>query len=224
MRFLQGVFIALSCLALVIGASGQENPHAINVDEFGSVSCGDFLSRMDYLLSELNKNPKDVGYVLISEDGRNPAGFIKFATANLHNHAFDRSRIKIFLTRSEKKGIDGSLWRVPPGADAPEFSPLHLPTPDPNKAFKYGSTFAENVCPSFSPDLFAEFIRNNPGSKARIVIAAPTVYERLQAKNNALEILEKVKLPRNQIGFYFIHRRSQNYISIEYWYLPPKRR
>lgn len=199
----------------------QDKPRAILVDEFETISCGDLLSRTDHFIVELQQNPQDTGYALIYKGGRNPDGFIKFISASLLVRRFDRERIKVILAESKIDGVNGSFWRVPPEAEPPDFDAAVASEPDVTKPFLYGRNYSDNACPSFSPDLFSKMILSNPGSKARIVVSAPTVQWRLQTAKAEIAELEPYIL-RNRITVYYVHRPRQQYSTTEYWFIPGK--
>ena len=216
--------IAILLLAFGVEANTQELPKAVLVDEFGAVSCEDLLSRQDYFLSELSKHPEDKGFAIVYADGRNPKGFVKFLTASLFMRQFDRNRMRIVLAQGKGDETNGRFWRMPTSAEIPSNDQIPENQFDLTKPFLYGQGFSENVCPSFSPDLFAELILNNPGSRARLVIAGPTSFWRQSTADEELETFERyTKLPKSRIEFYFVHG-TPPYTSTEYWYLPPKKR
>lgn len=215
--------IAILLLAFGVGANAQEPPKAILVDEFDSISCEDLLGRQDYFLSELSKNPQDNGYAIIYDSGRNPKGFVKFLNASLYTRRFDRSRIQVILSKGSDKYTNGRFWRAPPGADLPKFDEIATSLPDLSKPFLFGTEFSENVCPSFSRDLFSKLINENPGSYARTVIIGPSWSLRKSTADDELEMFEHLGLPKNKIKFYFIHRPKLAFTETEYWYIPPRK-
>jgi len=57
--------IAILLLAFGVGATGQEPPKAVLIDEFSMLTCDDFLGRLDMYLSELRNVPASKGVVII---------------------------------------------------------------------------------------------------------------------------------------------------------------
>ena len=57
--FLLALFFALSISA--------QNKEARKFDEFGVISCGEFRSRLDNFLGELQNEPKSNGFVIVYE-------------------------------------------------------------------------------------------------------------------------------------------------------------
>ena len=214
--------IAILLLAFSINANSQEPPKAVLVDEFGNITCEDLLGRQDYFLSELSKNPQDIGYAIIYSSGRNPQGFVKFLAANMYMRRFDRSRLQIVLSKGTSVDTSGQFWRIPPGAQLPKFDPVTQPVPNLTKPFLFGTDFSENVCPSFSPDLLAKLISENPGSYARIVISGPTWFWRKAGTQETLEWFKYSSLDKNRMKFFYIHRPQLQFIETEYWYIPAK--
>ena len=217
-------FVVIIAVSLFGATLGQETPKAVLVDEFGFLQCGDLLARLDAFMVELQNNPSDRGYVLISEAKRYPKAFQRIVETSIFTRRFDRERISIVLVGKEM-GSEGQFWRVPLGADAPAFKPTALPEPDLTKPFRYGSDDRVGICPTFSPDLFAKLILDNPGSMARVVIAGPTVSSRLQTAKDVRETFERyTKLPADRISFYYLHRPEEWIWETEYWFIPAKRR
>lgn len=217
-------FALIIAVSLFGSTPGQATPQAVLVDEFGRIGCNEFLARLDAFMVELHNNPGDKGYFLISEDTRNPRAFQRMVEASIFTRRFDRERISVAIV-SKEIGAGSQLWRVPLGAEAPAFKPIARPEPDLTKPFKYGSDDSIGICPTFSPDLFAKLILDNPGSKARVVIAGRTVRSRLQMAKGVREILESyTKLPADRISFYYVHRPDEWLWETEYWFIPAKRR
>ncbi|MBK9165173.1 MAG: hypothetical protein IPM21_14925 [Acidobacteria bacterium] len=217
-------FVLIIAVSLFGSTLGQETPKAVLFDEFGDVQCGDLLARLDAFIVELQNNPGDRGYVLISEANRNPRAFQRMVEASIFTRRFDRERISIVLVGNEM-GSENQFWRVPLGADAPAFKPIALPEPDLTKPFRYGGEHSETICPTFSLDLFAKLILDNPGSMARVVIVGPTVSSRLQTAKDVRETFERyTKLPADRISFYYVHRKEYWLWETEYWFIPAKRR
>ena len=44
-----------------------QNKEARKIDEFGSLSCDDLISRLDNLANQVNKLPKSKGYIIVYE-------------------------------------------------------------------------------------------------------------------------------------------------------------
>lgn len=213
----------LFLLLFTIAGLAQEPPKAILVDEFGAISCEDLLSRFDAFIVELNNNPQDIGYILIADSGRNPKGFFKFVEASMYMRRFDREKVTLSMIKSDGSKVNGQFWRVPMGAEPPPFTVSGQPGTDLTKSFIYGSDIAENICPTFSPDLYAKTILDNPGSRARVVIAASTVRERLDLADTVRDLLQQNNVPLDRISLYFVHKPKQSYSEVEYWFIPGKR-
>src|SRR5436190_12283192 len=214
--------IAILLLAFGVGAPGQEPPKAVSVDEFSKIPCEDVKGRTDNFLAELNTNIVDSGVVIIARS-KSSQDTKRIITAHLFNVRFDRSRISI--RHSEQSSSHGTqFWRVPPGVDAPNSSIFEEPNRDFSKAFVFGYSERDDlagICPTFSPEDFADLIRNNPGSKARLVIFGPSSSSRRAVAFDEIEILRRyTKLLRGQIEIYFVHRPNLDYTETEYWYIP----
>jgi hypothetical protein len=216
--------VLLFLISFSVGVSAQERPTPVLVDEFGQITCEDLLARQDYFLSELSNNPQDIGYAVIYDSGQDPKGLAKLLNAGIYTRRFDRSRFKIALAKGSDGSVNGQFWRVLPGASLPDFEPVSEPPTDPSKPMLFGADFSENICPTFSPDLFVKLVNENPGAHGRVVIVGPNWSSRKAAARVELEMLERANLRRNKIKFYYIHRPKLSFIEMEYWYIPsPKK-
>lgn len=224
MNLLRTFSMAILFLLLGIAVNSQDARKAILVDEFGSIGCDDMLGRQDAFFAELSRNPSDIGYAIIYSTEKKAEAFVRRLRANLFTRGFDQTRIRIILSKPKvDSSVSGAFWRVPPGAEPPPYEAIELKVPDVTRPFIFGTNFSENVCPSFSADLFAELILDNPGSRARVVIYGPTSNWRRSTANEELELMTRgTQLPKDRIEFYFVRRRGVFYTETEYWYIPPR--
>ena len=207
-------------------ANGQDVPKAVLVDEFGSIVCEDLLGRQDAFFAELSNNPSDMGYEIIYSNEKKSDAFVRRLRANLFIRQFDRTRVRIILAKAKVGSpVSGAFWRVPPGAAPPQYEAIESMASDPTRPFVFGTNFSENVCPSFSADLFAQLILDHPRSRGRLVIYGPTSpWRQLTADEELKMMMDYTKLPKNRIEFYFVHRPNLSYTMTEYWYLPPRKK
>ena len=202
----------------------QDVPKPILFDAFGSIVCEDLLGRQDAFFAELANNPSDVGYEIIYTNEKSHRAFVHRLRANFFVRRFDRDRLKFVLAKPKPaQPVSGEFWRVPLGAEPPAYEPADQELPDATRPFIFGMNSSENVCPSFSPDLFAKLIVDNPGSRARLVIYGPTSSWRKSTAVEELELLTQyTELSKDRVEFYFVHRPREAYTETEYWYLPPR--
>lgn len=202
-------------------ANAQEPPKAILADEFGAISCEELLAKQDLFFSELASNPQDHGYVIFFLGGKNPKGFLKIATANLYLRRFDRERLKIVLAESKNRHTDGEFWSVPPGAQPPHFIEVRPVSQDFSKAFVFGEHTEDNVCPAFIPKLYADSIKDHPGSYGKIIVSGPGWRSRKQYADSEIERFEnEFGLPRQRLRYHFVHRKGAVLTEAEYWFIP----
>lgn len=222
MQHLALILIVSTTFAL---SYGQVPPKAVLVDEFGHLPCGDLKARTDTFLAELGQNPTDVGYVIVSRSAGNPNSTRKIIRANIFSRQFDRNRIQIRVAPSSTSG-GTQFWRVPAGSEPPQSNEFENENRDFSRAFLFGRSERHDwagVCPTFTPEYYADLILQNPGSKARLVILGPTSNSRQSVADHELDILLRyTKLLRENIEFYFFHRPNLSYTETEYWYIPAK--
>ena len=222
--------ILIAVLASVLGIDllGQPPAGAVLIDEFGDVSCEDLKARTDSFLTDLNHKPADLGVVMLSDSTRLPAELTKrIIQANLFSRQFDRDRIQ-FRFRPKAVSSSTQFWRVPAGAQTPASEVFKDPNRDLSKPFLFGQSERHDlagICPTFSPEVFADLITNQPDSRARLVIFGPTAALRRKAADSELEIfLRYTELSKRQIEFYFVPRPDWDYTMTEYWYIPAKKK
>lgn len=202
----------------------QNEPKPVLVDEFGRVSCEDFLARIDAFVSVLQANPQDSGYVVIYDGAKNPKGLKKFAVANVSLRPFDSERIKIVVAKNPAE-VDARFWRVPPGSPPPTYTEVLQPETDTSKPFVFGTSFTDNVCPTFAPKLYADLIKQHPGSKGKVVVSGSTWRQRRDYAEEELKTLwENFGVSRDRIRIYYMHTRNDLNTEAEYWFVPAKKK
>lgn len=203
----------------------QVPPKATLVDEFGHVPCEDLKARTDTFLAELGQNPADLGYVILSRSAGNPNVTRQIIRANIFTRQFDRNRLQIRLVPGSASG-GTQFWRVPAGSEPPQSNEFENEVRDFSRAFLFGRSERHDlagVCPTFSPEYYADLILQNSGSKGRLVIFGPTSHSRQSVADHEMDILLRyTKLVRENIELYFFHRPNVSYTETEYWYIPAK--
>jgi hypothetical protein len=219
--------VIVSCTFALFGlVNGQESSKPILLDEFDSIDCENLLGRQDAFFAELSRNPSDIGYAIIYANEKRSEAYVRRLRAHLFIRQFDRTRVRIVLAKPKVESpVSGAFWRVPPGAAPPPYEEIELKASDVTRPFVYATNFSENVCPSFSADLFAQLILDNPRSRARVVIFGSKSSWRQSTANEELELMtQSTKLPKDRIEFYFVHRPGMFHTMTEYWYIPGRKK
>jgi hypothetical protein len=210
---------------LALYAMGHGQSEAIKVDEFGKVSCEDFLARADNFFIALNNNPTAQGYFVINGDSHHRATALKYT--NLLNAAvagrrYDRSRVEIVHVPTSE-GVGASFWMLPPAASIPAAwsSEWDFTLPPKTKAFMWNAGFSEMCGSPVNVPLLSRYLEANPGSHVHVVIYAPTKKSRLEGRREAKDALQRIDPNRVR---YFYSKMAGYVIQIEeYWFVPKKR-
>src|SRR5687768_13024778 len=216
---------AILLLAFSVGTRAQEPAKAVLVDEFGDVTGEDVKARTDSFLAVLSQNPADLGYVIVSRSANSLNVTRLIIRANIFTRQFDRNRILVRLApKSSSNGTQ--FWRIPSGSEPPQSEEFENEVLDMSKAFMFSRSERHDlagICPTFSPEHFADLILQNPGSKARLVIFGPSSNSRQAVANHEMDtLLRYSKFSRKNIELYFVHRPNLSYTETEYWYIPAK--
>lgn len=217
--------IKLSIVVLLLSTSSifaQEKPKAVQIDEFGKVTCEDLLARTNGFGTQLSNDPSALGVVIIRYDPSlvsRARWYRKLITGSLLNYS-DATRLKIIQDPTASE-IGGQFWLVPAGANEPPYQGILWPdeTFDLSKPFLYDSSSDEDVCSAFTPQTYADLIKSNPSVRGRIVIHP--MFRRYQyetANQWAKTFVEKYKVPRNRFKIVFGKRSDPG--DVEFWIVP----
>ena len=150
---MRGSISFLFCLMFGIAAFSQEPS---KIDEFETLSCDDYLGRMDYTISEARKNPSSTIYVLIYEGKELKYNESKKKVEQVFPN-FGSAKAKIrsikkwllhreapierfsFVRAGFRENSTVEIWNVPDGALPP------VPTPTLTK-IKYRKGKAKGFC------------------------------------------------------------------------------
>lgn len=225
----ENTFLTLIILFVFFQISfGQEKPEAVLVDEFSALSCDEFLARSDYFFTSLQNNPDSQGYAVIS--GANAQLHRKISYELLIKgyiaaRRFDDRRI-ILVRSGETKTFSVSFWRVPSGAEKPDFKETkwNFVFPPGSKPFKFYDDAADIICPPTPfENVYIEFLKANPQARGNIVIYAKSFKKYNNFKNEARNSLKDISSKR--LRFFHVKRNySSNYANIEYWIVPRKKK
>ncbi|MBK8466850.1 MAG: hypothetical protein IPL32_13555 [Chloracidobacterium sp.] len=215
------LFLAASCF-------GQVSPQAVKVDEFGMVTCGDLLSRIDNLFVQMGNNPNASAFIVIypkkgllgkAERQR------KFIENIFQRRQSDVDRLRI-IRGEESESEAGAFFLLPPGAAAPINEVLGWPekkTLDLTKPFIFGTEADEDPCPDFPFSTYARLILSNPNVRGHIVIYPYSRKYRHEVAADWIRTLTaKYGVPRKQLRVFFGTQANSPYS--EFWIVPVKKR
>lgn len=225
MKLQRSFFILIILFALFQIGFGQDESKAEIIDEFGRISCDDFLARIDNFYIALDNNPNSQGYIVIYGDNdylRTKLvyelwfnGAAKFGAVKSENFSDNR----ITKIRGEEKGnIKIQLWKVPDGAKKPDFNEekWNFVFPSNTKPFIFYEEFWDQICSSVSFEkIYIEYLNANPEAHGNIVIYEESYKNFLKTKKETLNLL--FKIPAKKFRFFFVKSESSN---IEFWLIP----
>lgn len=208
----------------------QETQKAELIDEFGSITCEDLIARQDALINTLKNEPNSTGYVIIYSNGKDSrvAWQTKmYVDGQTEFRRFDQKRL-IVLRATDEIELNVQFWKVPAGADKPEFKEIgwNYDLSNRNKPFKFNSSeWDVSPCPIGSQlDSYSNHLNANKNFRGHIVISTKSDKEFQKEKVKLLNKLENdYKLSTNQVRFFFVKRKI-DYILYEFWLVPNKKR
>lgn len=201
----------------------QEKPKAELIDEFGSISCGDFLSRFDNLLISLQKDPNSTGYIYIFGDQNEPKNNLFYeliVQGEVFFHKFDSSRIKVIRAKGEGN-LRTQMWIIPEGANLPEIEQENYISKiaDASKPFIVLYDGDDGYCPIIGQNgLFIEILESNPKNRGHLVIYEKSRVKYEKAKKELKQSLNKI----SQKSLKFFYVKSEIRLT-EYWIVPKKK-
>lgn len=226
MKLQKSLFILVILLVSLQVCFGQEKPEAILIDELEGFPCDEFLARTDAFFISLQNNPDSQGYAVISgknEELQKKVGYELFIKGAMAFRNFDRSRI-IQIRGAETGNFKIQFWRVPAGAEKPDFKETawNFVFPPQTKPFVFSWEGVAGVCPETPFEtIYAEYLNANPEARGHIVIYAKSLKKYNKLKNEARKILKDISL--NRLRFFHIKKEySDNYANVEYWLVPQK--
>ena len=243
------IFITIVSLVLHGATYSQDKPTSILFDQFGKITCEDFLARLEVLIHNLRRNnPTTNGVIeVFREDGtRHHYVFENWAQEHLKDWNFV-NRIKIVHTTAErhfkrsKKKSDRSFkirfWVLPKGSDSPlfEVEPWDYKLYKDGRPYIFSSTYSQSwICgTNLQLDQLVKGLKIDPRSRTNIVIKERAVSKFNKERRRILAILvDKFKVNRKRIKFFFVRENKkfpkdyaieQFYPNVEVWYLPNRR-
>ena len=203
---------------------GQEKPKAVLIDEFPAVPCDEFSARTDNFLIELHNNSDSQGYAVISgsnKDLRRMVGYELLTKGTIALRNFDKNRI-VLVRGEEAENFQIQFWRVPPGAEKPDFKETkwNFVFPPEAKPLIFHDDVSDGVCPTVPFEMaYTEYLNANPQSRGHIVIYTKSLKKYNKFKREAQILLKNI--PFNHLRFFRVKKEhSNNYATIEYWLVP----
>jgi hypothetical protein len=211
-------------LALVITfffvATGfsQSESKAILIDEFGPITCDDFLARIDYFYNELNRHPGSMGYFVISGGTNLLRGKLsielQFESA-VRQRGHDATRSKI-VRGSEAGRFNVKIWIVELKAEKPDFGEAKwdLRLPPGSVPFRLRSDMEQICDPSPVGRIAKELLDSNPNGSLFVVVHGATSRERREQLRLSKKLLKLFDPNRVR---YFLREHSDAAFSDYYF-------
>ena len=205
---------------------GQEKPKAEQIDEFGIISCDDFLARLDNLFNALKNEPDSTGYAIIytEKDSRQLKRFETWINGQVYFAKFASNRLVIKYAEKEDD-FRVVFWKVPAGANLPTFveQKTSFVLPPSTKAFRLATSVYE-ICPTLSPKLYANYLQANPNVRGHIVVFNKSIREAKKDGEDWLKILTKeFNVSRNQLKVFYNKNYPYSESVTEFWLVPKKK-
>lgn len=207
---------------------GQEKPKAELIDEFHRVPCDEMLARVDNFVTELIKEPKSNGLVIIfgkgGEDLRN-LRYEQLLKSAVKKRRFDIDRI-VFVHGENEETLRVQFWKIPVGVDllGHEKGNWSYSLADKKKPYVFNTILPnDDICPTTTDsELYSKLLLANRNFRGHLVIYAESTAKFRQTKNEILkEIVGTHKVPRIQLKFFYV-KSKRDYFNIEYWLVPQK--
>ena len=216
----------LTLASLAVSAFSQEANKAVLFDEFGSISCDDFQSRIHHFAQEIAKNSSSNGYFVINGPNNVLRGklfwqgeFLTIINRDIPNWA---NRITI-VRGPEMAEFRMQFWIVSKGAEVPDFRPTlwNFALPPRSKPFVISSNQGEVCFDELYPAFVGEYFDANPGMRLNVVSYARTISDRRKDIKEAKTKL--VTISANRVRYSYARSRSY-FRGVEYWLVPKKTR
>jgi len=210
-------FIPLLILLFAMAVLGQNEPSEILVDEFGPITCDDFLARIDNFYIHVNANPGSKGYFVIA--GSNELLERKLTFELLFESAvgwrgLDRSLTSV-VRGPEGGPLEVKLWIVKPNGHTPTFGETKwdLRLRPGSAPFLVRSDMSQICDPPPVDRLAKELLEANPDGAIYVVVHAPTV----QQRRKELRIAKRMLSAYNPLRIRYLLRHSSAAYSDYYF-------
>ena len=220
--------IAIFIFVFIVGATAQEPPKAVLVDEYGPIGCEDVSGRLDNFLNELRINPDSTGYIVISTNptfasrlawqGRFIDGYARYRN-------FDETRF-VIVRSSLQEPIQVQMWRVPADLRFPvatEVESKYELDKSTRKLRLYSDFDDSGPCYTGPPlRLLSKYLKANPEYLSNIAIGSPSTASFRKAKDGIMQSFQKdygVELSRLRFFWIRTHHDPEIY---ELWLIGKK--
>lgn len=204
----------------------QEKPQAVLINEAGKTNCETLKLYTDSFTVEYGNEP-DARFFIVIHPDKTALGYAVWQQSiiNYQTYNYDPARLKI-VRAAPQDDYRIAFWKVPVGADTPDFKETGWNTPPPNflKPFLFGEEDQDEYCPTFIPELYAKLIKKNPNVRGRLVVYEPSRRNAQAFANEWLKTLtEEFKVPRSRLIWIFAKQQKNRPTSIEFWIVPVKK-
>lgn len=215
--------IPVSLLLAIQISFGQEKPKAKLVDEFGQLNC--CFPYFDAFYNNLVETNSD-GYVVISRDREYPSSSLSYLYAVRTIFLLRDFRAKIHFIRSKSRDqIRTQLWKVPPGAEIPEFGEEvwnFEVLPNTKPFVIWHESEIDQICNFFgSSNFISEIVSGNKEAGINVVIFANSQKTFLREKRRVLNTLIDTKIIK-QSRLQFFKKPKKDFELLEIWLVPMK--
>lgn len=207
--------IPIFILFFAFSGFAQEKPKANLVDEFGSITCEDFLARTDNFTYRLNHDRTSDGFVIF----RGNSEYLKKLLTMTFNVWLGKNiHARVVESLGGEKG--GEFWLVPRGATPPTVTDGRFAAVYPNT---YNATFlfsheGEGPCTFNTLPAFVQLLRLKPELRGKIVLHGPA--NELQ-QSIAFHVNQLTSSDRRHIKVFY---RTENVPYTEFWIIPIKKK
>lgn len=224
---LKNLLFLLILLITFQNFSAQEKSKAIMIDEFSSINCDEINARISHLFDDLRTNPNSKGYIIIYGSFDKPLGKYLYESefkANIAFGNFDANRI-IFLRGIDVNKIRIQFWKVPVGANKPDFvkGNWNYKLPQKTKSFLlFKNSWIGEVChANYDINFYSKLLSADPQLRGNIVIYANSLKKFYrERKYFSVELIEQKKISNSQLKFFYIHSKTP---ETEFWLVPHKK-
>jgi hypothetical protein len=213
---------------LAVSMFAQEQPKAVQIDEFGRIPCDDLGSRASNLVQNVSETPGSRALVISYPGNHGQSLVLQQFRQILASFEFAKLEDRVEFVIGERGGdAKVEFWKVPQGAKEPGYNGQRwkLPTQDLTKPFVFDAEDENGECPTFVLRKFAELLSNNPGSRANIVVVRGGRYAfpaRGFADQWVVDLSNKFGISRKRIRIFY-GKSSGNLTYAEFWFVPSKR-
>ena len=172
----------LIVLLLVIASFGQNEAKTILVDEFGQVSCDEFLARIDNFYHQINANPGSKGYFVIAGSKallEKKLSYELLFESAVQQRLFDRTLTSI-IRGYEHGPLEIKLWIGKSDARAPNFGEAKwdLRLPSGSAPHELRSDMAQICDPPPVDRVAKDLLEANPDGSIFVIVHGPTARQR----------------------------------------------